>query len=261
VLLGGFCTAVKLHAGGVIFDTSGGLVRATVGSVSVRVDTTEELQILEEIYLDGVYHFGLSGPLLILDIGMNVAYTALYFAVMHPDALVCAYEPFAATFRRAETNIALNPKLQLRIRRYQFGLSDSDRVLDIEYTDRWRGSVGVYGVPAGLSTSGELRLERCELHDAEAELGKLYNEYPDRRVVLKVDCEGSEYAILGRLAERAMLGRIDLMMIECHRRAREHDPVALRMLLSAHGFGCVHLQPNSPDISMLYAFRVNKSTG
>jgi FkbM family methyltransferase len=259
VLLSGFRSAVKLRAGGMVFDTSGDFVRATVGSVSVRVDTTEELQILEEIYLDGTYHFELRAPLLIVDIGMNAAYTALYFAAMHPEAVVCAYEPFAPTFRCAEANIALNPALQKRIRSYHFGLSDADRTMDIEYTDRWRGSVGVYGVPAGLRISNEVKIERCKFHDAAAELGKLYNEYPDRRVVLKVDCEGSEYAVLSRLAERAMLDRIDLMMIECHRRASGHDPGAFRASLSAQGFGCVHLKPDSPDISMLYAFKAIKA--
>jgi len=99
-------------------------------------------------------------------------------------------------------------------------------------------------------------MERCEFRDAAEELGKLFDEYPDRRVVLKVDCEGSEYAVLRRLTETAMLDRIDLIMIECHRRAREHDPVDLKSSLRDHGFGCVHLQPNSGDISMLYAFRV-----
>ena len=258
-MLSGFRRAIKLHAAGVVFDTLGDSVRATVGPNSVRLDTTEELQILEEIYLDGIYNFDLNGPLLIVDIGMNTAYTALYFAAMHPEAVVCAYEPCAPTFRCAEANIALNPALQQRIRPHQFGLSDTDRTMDIEYVDHWRGSVGVYGIPAGLRISSEVKLERCEFRDVAAELSKLCNEYPYRRVVLKVDCEGSEYAILGHLAERAMLDRIDLMMIECHRRAREHDPAALRASLSTHGFGCVHLQPDSPDMSMLYAFKATRT--
>jgi FkbM family methyltransferase len=260
VLMDGFHLAVKLHEAGVVFDTSGESVHSIVGPVSVRVDTIEELLILEEIYLDGIYHFDLDGPLLIVDIGMNVAYTALYLAAMHPEAIVCAYEPFAPTFRGAEANIALNPTLQRRVRPHQFGLSDADRTMEVEYTDAFRGSVGVYGIPAGLRAFGEVKLERCELHDAATEINKLYLEYPDRRVVLKIDCEGSEYALLGRLAESALLDRIDLMMIECHRRAPEHDPVALRGLLSARGFGCVHLQPNSSDISMLYAFRVARTS-
>jgi FkbM family methyltransferase len=254
-LLSGFHRAVKLHARGVVFDTSCDSVRATVGSVSVHVETTEELLILDEIYSDGIYNFDLSGPLLIVDIGMNAAYAALYFAAMHPEAVIFAYEPFAPTFRCAETNIALNPILRPQIRTFQYGLSDVDRTMDIEYMDRFRGSVGVYGVPAGCRKSGEVRMERCEFRDAGVELGTLCGEYPDRRVVLKVDCEGSEYAVLGRLADSGMLDRIDLLMIECHRRAHEHDPAALRASLTAHGFGCVHLDPDAPDISMLYAVR------
>src|SRR5690242_4924423 len=63
VLLSGFHRAVKLHANGVRFSTLAGSVRATVGPMSLRVDTTEELLILEEIYLDGVYHFEHTAPL------------------------------------------------------------------------------------------------------------------------------------------------------------------------------------------------------
>ena len=105
VLLTGFNSAVRSRAGGVVFDTSGDVVCARAGQTLVRLQTPEELQILEEIYLAGTYHFQLTGPLLIVDIGMNTAFTALYFAAMHPDAVICAYEPFADTFHFAEANI------------------------------------------------------------------------------------------------------------------------------------------------------------
>ena len=124
VLLTGFNSAVRLRAGGVVFDTSGDVVCARAGQTLVRLQTPEELQILEEIYLAGTYHFQLTGPLLIVDIGMNTAFTALYFAAMHPDAVICAYEPFADTFHFAEANIALNPLLKQRIRTNHFGLLD-----------------------------------------------------------------------------------------------------------------------------------------
>jgi len=127
---------IKLHAGGLAFDASRETVHATAGTACVRVHNTEELQILEEIYLDGMYHFRLNAPLLILDIGMNVAYTTLYFAAMHPEAIVCGYEPLAPTFRCALANIALNPRLQKQIRVHQFGLSDSDRTIDVTYCDK-----------------------------------------------------------------------------------------------------------------------------
>ena len=100
----------------------------------------------------------------------------------------------------------------------------------------------------------EIKLEQCNFRDAASELRKVYGEYPGRRVVLKVDCEGSEYAVLRRLGETAMFNQIHLMMIECHRRAGNHDPSALRASLCDYGFACVHLQPDSSDISMLYAF-------
>jgi len=120
-----------------VFSRSGNSVRATLGVMSVRVDTIEELQILEEIYLDGIYNFDLNAPLLIVDIGMNVGYTAVYFAGMHPEAVIFAYEPFAPTLRCAEANIQLNPTLRSRVHVNRFGLSDLDRSLDIEYTDEW----------------------------------------------------------------------------------------------------------------------------
>src|SRR2546421_8794942 len=147
VLLSGFERAARLHAAGVQFEASPDTVRARVGSFRVNVETAQELHILEEIYLQGTYHFDLSGPLLIFDIGMNTAYSALYLAAMHPEAVICAYEPFTPTFRRAEVNIALNPKLAQAIRPFGFGLADADQVIDIEYNDQWRASIGVYGVP------------------------------------------------------------------------------------------------------------------
>jgi FkbM family methyltransferase len=255
VLLNDIRKAALLHSAGVVFETGLHPVRGKIGELTFSIENVEELQIIEEIFLAGTYNFDLGGPLVIVDIGMNVAFTALYFAAMHPQAIVSAYEPFLPTFRRAEGNIALNAALMGRINTHPFGLSDKDSVIDVEYSNRWRGSAGVYGIPPGLRKKGEVKLEKCELRDAEVELRSVYNKYPDRRVVLKIDCEGSEYDVLTHLADTRMFDPIDLMMIECHRRAPEHDPVALRALLGSQGFGWVHHQPDSPDISTLYAFR------
>ena len=256
VLLSGFLRATRLHAGGVDFEAASDSTRAKIGSVCMRVDTTEELLIIEEIYLDGIYHFGPIRPLLIIDIGMNEVTQRSILRQSIPRRLSMPTNHSRPPFRSAEMNINLNPSLKSRIRHRSFGLSDSNRSVDLEYAASWRGSVGIYGIPAALRRSDEIALERCELRDASTEFAELYAEFPNRRIVVKIDCEGAEYSILSRLADAAMLSRIDLLMIECHRRASEHDPAALRALLGAHDFGSIHMKPDAPDISMLYAFRL-----
>jgi FkbM family methyltransferase len=262
VLIESYAGALKAVEAGARFTTSATQpVQAAVGDVRLWVQTNEEVQILEEVYVDGVYHFDLAGPLLILDIGMNAAYTAIFMALRHPDAVVCGFEPFGPTLRRAAANIALNPGAAPRIRAYPFGLSDADREIEIEYSEQWPGSVGVYGVPEGLKAAGGIRRERIELRDAGETAAALWREFPDRRIVLKVDCEGSEYAVFDRLEAMGLLDRVTLAMIECHRRAPEHDPAGLRRFLTGRGFACVHRDPDAPDISMLYAVRAGAAAG
>jgi FkbM family methyltransferase len=254
IQLGELSAATELRAGGLRFEPSPDGMYAIAGDVRVRIETVEELQILREIYLDGIYNFDLSGPLLIVDIGMNVAYASLYFADRHPDSIICGYEPFGPTFACALANIQLNPFLERRIRMQPFGLSDCDRTVRLPYSSKWRGSVGLYGVYPGTAILTD-RLEDCHLKDVAVELEKLVHEFPGRRIVLKVDCEGSEYSIIDRLSDVGLLRKIDLMMIECHRRAQHHDPVGLAQFLAKQGFAFVHLRPNALDISMLYVTR------
>ena len=259
VLLAGISRAARLHARGAIFNTQQSPIRATLQSISVNVETTEELFILEEIFLDDTYRFELQGPLLIFDIGMNAGYAALYFASQHQDAIVSAYELVPSTYDAAIKNIQSNDHLSSRIIPNCYGLSNINRTIDIEYSEKWRGSVGVFGIPKSLKNDDVIRFESGKLQDAAEEFRLVVSKFPNRRIVLKVDCEGSEYSILRHLEEAGLLQSADMIMIECHKRAKGHDPNTLRNSLVNLGFGCLHFHADAADISMLYASNMSVS--
>ncbi len=258
VLLAGLQRAARLHACGAVFNTKQSPIRATIQSVSVSVETTEELFILEEIYLEDAYRFELQGSLLIFDIGMNAGYTALYFASKHQNAIISAYELVPSTYNVALNNIQSNHHLGSRITPHCYGLSNSNRTIDIEYSEKWRGSVGVFGMPESLKNDAAISIESGILRDAAEEIRSVKSKFPQRKIVLKVDCEGSEYSILGHLEEAELLQSVDMIMIECHKRAKDHDPNQLRNSLSNLGFGCLHFHADSVDISMLYATNMSQ---
>jgi FkbM family methyltransferase len=247
--------AAELVARGTRFELGErGDVLATTPMFRTYVRTAEEVQILDEVARAGAYNFTVGGELLILDVGMNVGMASLFFAAKHPDALVHGFEPFAKTRLRAQDNLDLNPGLAARIEMEPYGLSDGDREMPVEYSECWRGSVGVNGLPRQLhSTDRELQV--MQLRDSAAVVERLVAEHPRRRIVMKIDCEGSEYEIVRRLAARDQLRNVHAIAMECHRRRPTDVPAQLNGTLAAAGFSFVHLDPDSRDISMVYAFR------
>ena len=260
ILLAAFDRAARLHASGIRFEHGeNGVLSAIAADIIVQVETLEELQIVEEVFSSGVYNLKLPRRPLVLDVGMNSGFASLFLSSCHSDAVVLAFEPFPPTFARAKANFRLNPAHSSRIHPQQYGLADETRTMELDYSDVWSGSVGMFGVPEGLKATGNVRRVGTIFRDASIVLSEALRDFPDRSVVLKIDCEGAEYGIVRRLSETGLLERVSVILMECHRRDSGHNPHALCTLLVDSGFSCVHLDPNSADISFVYAMLTRPS--
>ena len=136
----------------------------------------------------------------VVDVGANIADTAIYFALRGAKRVV-AFEPFPKTFKIAERNVKAN------------GVEDK-----------------VILVNAGCGYDGEVRVKEDVDSNASAELkdfgegikipmyslNTIVSKFNvEKGSVLKVDCEGCEYDLF-RNANREALERFDQIEMEYH---------------------------------------------
>lgn len=168
----------------------------------------DTLLIFWELVVSQAYRWADFGKeTLVFDIGANVGFAAMAFAVLYPKVQVYGFEAFEKTFLRAMANLDANPKIKERIHLYCQALSDHTA------SETWK-----LGDNAG--TSGQFADSGClvqvEVQSASAALVPIADAHPGWRCVIKMDCEGGEYAILKDWEESGFYKRIDLVVMEYH---------------------------------------------
>ena len=126
----------------------------------------------------------------VIDVGANIADSAIYFALMGAKEVI-AFEPFPATYRQAKENIELNG-MSDRIRLFNAGIGGKSEI--IRLPDVFIGTSGM----DSIEKSAMDRNEHAGIEVRVFTLGDIAARYTDMDMVIKMDCEGCEYAsILG----------------------------------------------------------------
>lgn len=211
------------------------------------------------MFLKNEYNLTLTGKSVIMDVGMNVGFAALFFA-RDPNALVFGYEPFGTTYKQALKNLDLNSDLKGRIRPNQFGLAGSTRKMDVPYSFELNRSAGIFGLskdatPRGFRARDEI-MEQIQLVDATEEIRKVRKEFPNHDTILKLDCEGAEYEIIDSLYRSGELRRIKALLVEWHLRKPDNDPEDIVRKCEASGF-TVGLRRTRDPTGSLFALKAN----
>lgn len=215
------------------------------------IQTEEELLILREVFVDGTYNFIHDKPVVVWDIGMNTGFASLYFASNEKVEAVWGYEPFGQTYQQALRNFDLNP-LAKKIKAFEYGVSDREQTLVVEYSYEHKASVGIDRIPEeALKQAESLSKAEIRIKPATEVLESMRAEHPGLDIVAKIDCEGSEYEILSSLHAHGQLGHLKMVMIEWH----EKGPDQLVENLRDSGFAIFSRRPKSKTIGMLYAVR------
>lgn len=220
--------------------------------VTIQVKTPEEIFILHEIWVDGTYNYitNANNKLVFIDVGMNVAFTSLYFAAYKNVEKIYAFEPFKPTFKQAENNIAMNPAISDKIIINCFGLSANDETLEVNYAPNQRGRTGIWGTDLIFENITEVRKEKLPLKSFNREISSIIQKHPNKEFVLKIDCEGSEHDIFKSIDD-ALLKSVRCIMMEWHR----YGPKEIEQILADLGFSIITFNPNSKKVGMLYAFK------
>jgi FkbM family methyltransferase len=187
------------------------------------------------IVVENLYHqnYGLSlrKKSVVIDVGANAGVSALFLA-KNPmiDRVIC-FEPLAPIFRMLQENLDLNRNLSERIEIFNFGLGRSDETFTINYSRDHAMSASVAGIYDRYYDSVDSK-ERIHISDAAAVVGDICRRFPDRQLILKMDCEGAEFQILPRLAECGLLAGVEALVVEFH----DQKPDVLVDLLHDAGF-------------------------
>ncbi len=221
---------------------------ATGCGVSFHIRELDDLNFINEVMVKNAYNILTPSPACVVDIGMNIGLTTLRLAASPHVREVHAFEPFASTFARAAANVSLNPALQDKIHMHNFGLLDRETELTTHVNSRDSGSYSVFGPGQGEPV-------KIQLRDATATLRPIIDAAQARGllVVLKVDCEGSEFAVFRSLEAGGLIGRVAAYMVEYH---HGHGPAEeLTSRLTSAGFVVVDL--GSPGSNgFFYAVRL-----
>jgi FkbM family methyltransferase len=199
---------------------------------------------VEHVYTPSTFHVGEHET--VVDLGANIGVFTLFAALITPRGRVVSYEPDPDTFAILLRNIDRNRVSNVET--IKAGVLDRRGPNRIWHDSHNVGGHSIYPLYVGASTARSVSVDFVTLEDV-LELNHL-----KEIGLLKIDCEGAEYRILGGAADD-VLRRVQRIVVEC-------QPVpepgmgrrVLAQRLRSLGFQ-VRVQPTKVDAGMLWASR------
>ena len=234
----------------------------TPEGVNIEITKNAEcLYVVREVFVKSEYNLNLKRESVLIDIGMNRGGVSLLFATKKHVSKIYAYEPFRPTFEMAIRNLELNPQLSKKIVPHNFGLGGKEATMEISYLGTAAGRMST--TRDRFSGQRNVRKESVLVKDAAKELLKIFEQNGDKHIIVKCDCEGAEFEIFERLNAEHLVGKIDVVMMECH----FEPPDKILDILTQNGFAAQvrpgSAVPSKPKTGFIYAVRMaekNKGT-
>ena len=200
------------HGHGIAFTVSDTTIIGTYKGMKFTISSSEDFQIAEEIFLECEYNIISNRKYIAIDVGMNVGFTSLFFADNSSIIEVHSFEPFLYPYQRALQNFSLNPAHEKKITPYNFGLSDRNESLSVLSRPDSTIGTSIRGAASGS-------VETIEVKDVSLIFRDLISKakIQDLDVIVKIDCEGSEFPIFESLEKNGLLESVDIYMIEWHK--------------------------------------------
>jgi FkbM family methyltransferase len=154
----------------------------------------DEYEIFKEILSNEEYKIDLQ-PRIIFDLGSNVGFSVIYFALKYPEARIFGFEPDLINFRKLQKNIASLKNVQI------FNLAVAGE----------NGERDFFLYPGKtISSSFTKRLENQKAITVGAKnFDTLFSDFNIEKIdLLKIDVEGAEYEIFSSLRQKERIGAI-----------------------------------------------------
>ncbi len=190
------------------------------------------------------YHFEMTEPYVMFDIGFNLGITSLHWAKNENLKQIYAFEPFKPTYEQGEVNLKNNPELATKIELFKFGLGNENKEVEIHYNPERPGAM------SSVKDSLQGKIEKIQIKNASEILKPLFEKHQEKKF-LKIDTEGAEKEILPDLDSSGLLKDIDVIIMEWH----DENPQYLIDILTKNNFNvhCIHSVGNI--LGMITAFK------
>lgn len=188
--------------------------------LSFYLRSKTDFVVFDEIYLDNDYRIGIpdskAEKIAVVDIGMNVGLASLFFAKEDRVDVVYGYEPFAETFLMANDNIEANKDdIKKKIQCFNYALGEKDGEKNVKYLADEPGNMSILK-DSGSDYSKEGDSKRIVEKEAGRVLKQIFEDNSDKTIIVKCDCEGSEYSIFESMKKYDLIGRASYYIIETH---------------------------------------------
>lgn len=224
----------------------------SINGLRFNVASLSNMAVLYEVFIEEIYAVELKGEnLLVIDIGMNVGVASQYFAQMPGVKAVYGYEPFPETCQEAVENVKMNAAISDKIVCNSYGVSNVSEVREISLFDS--GLLSASTIENADNTYGRsaTRTVTVQLKSITEIFDELFPQFPNSPVLLKIDCEGEEYAIFDCLKDTQYLDKVTCVLIEWH----EKGAAPIAEVLKQHNFQMLHLPHATANCGMIYGFR------
>jgi FkbM family methyltransferase len=234
-----------------VTETTNTYFMVEVEGLVFKVASLSNMAVLYEIFIEKIY--AIDAPhsnLVVIDIGMNVGVASLYFAMQPYVKKVYGYEPFPATFEEASLNVAANPKFANKLKLMNEGVSNINEIRAIPLFESGLLSASTieqkneYGKKIG-------QVIEVKLVTIKEVFELVLAENPNAKILLKLDCEGEEYAIFDMLKETTYLNNVVVAIVEWH----EKGYSAIEKVLMDNEFKLKHEHHVSENSGMIYALK------
>lgn len=229
---------------------SGEGVLVSFSGLKIYVESAEEFFIINEVFIEKDYNFLTPADCILVDIGANIGISSLYFSRISSVRKIYAFEPVADTFSQAKENFARNGKNDT-IAVENIGLGNSSRRETFIFNKMMKGNTGLRGkLSKSYAQAQEYDERPVQIEDADGVFRRIISENPREKIVVKMDCEGAEYEIIGRLSETNLLGNIHAFLIEWH----DKGAASIEQPLRDAGF-FVFSRQLTPESGMIYCVK------
>ena len=227
-----------------------------INNLKFKINDQEELFILREVFVEGAYNLiaATEKKIALIDIGMNVGITSLFYAAQDNVDTIFSFEPFLPTFKMATDNLKLNEVYARKIEANNFGLAKEAGELSVSYSLNEKGRMGLNGLPKTSDIApGYVSRQTIVLKSVSDQFLKIRNKISDHFIVCKMDCEGAEYEIIDSLFNTEEISLPDVYFIEWHYK----KPANIVSKLVEFKYNVIHTTFKTPNSGMIYAIKNN----
>ena len=214
---------------------------------------------LLEVFHNKDYEIYFNREAILIDLGLNIGMTTLYFAKNKNIKKIYSFEPFTPTYDLAIKNIEKNPILKAKIETFNYGLDKEEKEIEMPYSSEISGCMSTTFNPFKINTEickTVEKIEKIQTKKASEILKPIINKHVKKNelIILKIDTEGAEFAIFEDLEKEKLFNHVDIIMLEYHFKS----PKELENILLKNNFIIRYEPATIQNVGMMFGYKIKQ---